>query len=81
MPPYGHCYRNPPTALHGQSAQFPLVDTHMACFAGEPAVQRSCGNCGKRSTAACDLNQKVMYPWKRPDGWHCCEWEAKDATT
>jgi hypothetical protein len=83
----GECRRNPPTAIanidsvdyeyrSSIQAQFPPADS--GCFAGEPREQRSCQNCKHRGVASCPIIGQVMITWKRPEGWHCCEWEVKE---
>jgi hypothetical protein len=81
----GECRRNPPSAMPypqfptqaykegqiGVVASFPHAT--LGCFAGEPRVARSCGNCRKIAWLECPVAR--LYSWKRPDGWHCSEWE------
>lgn len=71
------CRRNPPDYAPNVGYNFPqLIDDCVGCFAGEPRVQRSCNNCGKRETFDCFLfNRFEITCHSNRDGWHCSDWE------
>lgn len=91
----GYCRRNPATPIvtsswHEDDGKlkvrtqlvYPYIASPMSwCFAGEPKVAQSCGNCGKHRT--CIWIRKLTHadwdPIVIDSGWHCSDWESEEA--